>query len=326
MDDGLLAVTVLVLSEELDPTVDRVVAAMTERGVPVFRCDTGWFPRHLTLSSTLEGDRWAGVLRTAHRRVELEQVHAVWYRRPTAFTLPELPPAQREHAIGEARYGLGGVLASLPAYWMNHPGHEADAVYKPRQLAAAVRCGLAVPRTLITNDPAAVRAFTGSLPGPIVTKMLGSNIRIDPDRWLVAHTRLLTDTDLADLAGVEATAHLFQEWVDKAYEARVVVVDGELFTVGIHAGSEASRVDWRADYDALRYSVQAPPPPVAAGLHRFMALFGLSYAAFDFAIDTDGRWVFLECNPGGQYGWLEGHTGLPITAAIAGALARGGRP
>lgn len=319
--------TVLVLSEELDPTVDRVVAAMTEQGVPVFRCDTGWFPARLTLRGTLEGERWTGALHTAHRQVDLEQVHAVWYRRPTAFTLPpELPEAERSHAIGEARFGLGGVLASLPAYWMNHPGHEADAVYKPRQLAAAARCGLAVPRTLITNDPAAVRTFAAGIAGPVVTKMLGSNIRVDEDRWRVAHTRLLTEGDLADLAGVEATAHLFQEWVDKAYEARVVAVDGQLFTVGIHAGSAAARIDWRADYGALRYTVQAPPPGVAAGLHRFMEVFGLSYAAFDFVIDPEGRWVFLECNPGGQYGWLEGHTGLPITAAIAGALARGGRP
>jgi ATP-grasp ribosomal peptide maturase len=326
MDDGLLAVTVLVLSEELDPTVDRVIAAMTGAGVPVFRCDTAWFPMELTLVGELAGEQWTGSLRTPHRLVELADVHAVWYRRPTAFRLPELPAGQREHAIGEARFGLGGVLASLPAYWMNHPGHEADAVYKPRQLAAAARCGLPVPRTLVTNDPDAVRRFVADLGGPVVTKMLGSNIRVDADRWLVAHTHLLTDADLADLGGVRTTAHLFQEWVDKAYEARVVAVGGKLFTAGIHAASEAGKVDWRTDYDALSYTVLTPPEATAAGIRRFLAEFGLSYAAFDFVVTPQRRWVFLECNPGGQYGWLEGQTGLPITAAIADALARGGRP
>lgn len=317
--------TVLVLSEELDPTVDRVVEAMTGQGVTVFRCDTAWFPVELTLTSFLEGELWTGALRTAHRLVELTDVHSVWYRRPTAFRLPELPIEQREHAIGEARFGLGGVLAALPAYWMNHPGHEADAVYKPRQLVTAAQCGLDVPRTLITNDPAAVTTFVARLGKPVVTKLIGSNIRVDQDSWQVAHTHLLTEQDLADLDGVRATAHLFQEWVDKAYEARVVAVDGQLFTVGIHAGSEAALVDWRADYDALSYRVLDPPHEVAAGIRRFLAAFGLSYAAFDFVIRPDRRWVFLECNPGGQYGWLEGQTGLPITAAIAAALARGGR-
>src|SRR4051812_33004687 len=98
MDDGLLAVTVLVLSEELDPTVDRVIAAMTGAGVPVFRCDTAWFPMELTLVGELAGEQWTGSLRTPHRLVELADVHAVWYRRPTAFRLPELPAGQREHA------------------------------------------------------------------------------------------------------------------------------------------------------------------------------------------------------------------------------------
>jgi hypothetical protein len=34
-------------------------------------------------------------------------------------------------------------------------------------------------------------------------------------------------------------------------------------------------------------------------------------------IRPDGALVFLECNPGGQYGWIEDATAAPITAAIA---------
>ncbi|MEU9831686.1 hypothetical protein AB0D67_09090 [Streptosporangium sp. NPDC048047] len=33
--------------------------------------------------------------------------------------------------------------------------------------------------------------------------------------------------------------------------------------------------------------------------------------------------VFLECNPNGQWGWLEDATGLPIAAALAGLLLEG---
>jgi len=133
----------------------------------------------------------------------------VWYRRPTAFRVPDvLSPAERVHVVGEARYGLGGVLASLEALWMNHPGHEADAAYKPRQLVVAARCGLAVPPTLVTNDPAAVARFAASAPGPVVVKLLGATVRVDDGAWQVAHTHLMTEADLADLDGVRATAHL----------------------------------------------------------------------------------------------------------------------
>jgi hypothetical protein len=37
----------------------------------------------------------------------------------------------------------------------------------------------------------------------------------------------------------------------------------------------------------------------------------------DFGVDAAGRWQFFECNPNGQWGWIEQETGLPIAAAIA---------
>ena len=67
-----------------------------------------------------------------------------------------------------------------------------------------------------------------------------------------------------------------------------------------------------------------------AGMHEminlYMSRFGLTYGALDFVVDHDGAWWFLENNPGGQYGWLEGMTGAPITGALAQTLAEGKVP
>jgi len=38
------------------------------------------------------------------------------------------------------------------------------------------------------------------------------------------------------------------------------------------------------------------------------------------------RWVFLESNSSGQYGWLEAQTGAPITDHIADLLTGGDCP
>jgi hypothetical protein len=38
-------------------------------------------------------------------------------------------------------------------------------------------------------------------------------------------------------------------------------------------------------------------------------------------IRPDGVWVFLECNPGGQYGWIEDAIDVPITETIADLLS-----
>lgn len=316
--------TVLVLGEELDLTIDQVVAHLAARDVPVFRADTAWFPTELSLDTWLDTGRWYGQLRTKRRTLPLTEVRSVWYRRPTAFQFPAgMSDPERRHAGWEAKFGLGGVLATLPVLWVNHPNREADACYKPVQLATARRCGLSVPDTIVTNEPEAVRRFATRAPEGIVVKTLSTPAVLEAGGITVAHTHRLTHTDLEDLTGIEHTAHLFQAWVEKAYEVRVTVVDERMFPVAIDAGNEDAREDWRNDFDALTYRVVEIPDPIGSCLHQYMTALGLHYAAVDFAVDHDGRWWFLEANPGGQYSWLQSATGQPISTAIADLLERG---
>ncbi|MDV6014014.1 ATP-grasp ribosomal peptide maturase [Haloechinothrix sp. LS1_15] len=317
--------TVLILSEEYDPSVDRVVLALDDWDVPVVRVDLAWFPQHLSVDAEFDGTGWNGGLRAPERYVTFVDLRAVWYRRPTPFTFPgNLTGQRRAHAEREARFGLGGVLASIPAAWMNHPHRDAEAVYKPRQLALASRCGLRVPRTLVTNEPDAVRRFAEATEHGIVTKMLGSNVLVEGGHRYVAHTQGIREADLTDLDGVELTAHLFQEWVPKAHEVRVVAVGYELFAVAIHTDDPEAHVDWRANYDVLRYAAIDVPDFVAAAIREFLTASGLAFSALDFVVRPDGRWVFLESNPGGQYGWLHAVWGTAISDAIAAYLAHGG--
>jgi ATP-grasp ribosomal peptide maturase len=316
-------VSVLILAEDVDATADQVLRALLDREVAVDRVNTAWFPAELRLSARLRAGRWTGALRTPGRVVDLESVTAVWYRTPRAYRFPaELSPAERAHANLEAKFGLGGVLAALPALWVNHPARLADAAYKPGQLVAAHRCGLAVPDTLITQDVDAVREFARG--GLTVTKILGSNTISEQGVRKIAFTRIVTGADLADLRGLDVTTHLFQRWVPKAFEARVVVIGDRLTAAGIHATGE-SYVDWRTDHDGARYDLLEPPADVVAGIQALMAALDLRYAALDFVITPAGRWVFLEINAGGQYGWIEDRTGAPLTDHLADLLAKGNR-
>lgn len=242
----------------------------------------------------------------------------MWVRSPGTFLLSAEPSApERHHAFLEAKFGLGGVLSSLPARYVNHPARTAAAT-KPVQLAAAARCGLAVPDTLVTNEVTAARRFVGE--GTTVTKLLGANHIAEQGARKISFTRLVSAPGLADGGGLDATAHLFQRWAPKEHEIRVVAVGERLFGVAIHAGSAASRVDFRAGYPALQYTAFDVQPDLASRLRGFLAELGLWYAAFDLVVGPGGQW-FLECNPGGQFGWLEARAGLPVTAALADLLA-----
>lgn len=310
---------VLVIGEIGDWSADTVADTVTKAGRRVFRLTTYDFPQRMQLAATFDG-RWSGTITTSESRLCLDTVTGVYYRRPRTFDLPAaMSGPELRFARAQAPVGLGGILASLPARWINHPSVLADAEYKPRQLAAAAEAGLRTPATLITNDPQAVRSFADNV-GHLVVKPLAEASVAEAGALSVAYTRQMTTDDYRDLSGVETTAHLFQQWIEPRYAVRLTAVGHRLFPVAIHASSQAARVDWRSDYDHHTYELVRCPEPVTAGIERYLNRFGLVFGAFDFIVSDGGEWYFLECNPAGQWGWLADGCDLPVADAIAAEL------
>jgi hypothetical protein len=79
-------------------------------------------------------------------------------------------------------------------------------------------------------------------------------------------------------------------------------------------------------YKASSPARNMAPDEIATKINAFMKSLELIYGAFDFIVTPDGRYVFLEVNPGGAYMWVEAATGLAITPAIADALSAPCRP
>src|SRR5262249_26299059 len=107
------------------------------------------------------------------------------------------------------------------------------------------------------------------------------------------------------------------------FEARAIIVGSQVFGVRIDAGSEAAKQDWRADYPALSYAPLELPSELSAALVELHARLGLVFGAVDLIHDVSGKWVFLETNPGGEWGWLAREVGIPVAAALADILEKG---
>jgi ATP-grasp ribosomal peptide maturase len=302
---------VAVFTGLLDVTADAVIMELSARGVPVFRCDPAEFPVSLSMGARFGGE-WGGHLRAATRTLDLSQVRCAWWRRPSPIAAPD-GVAEQRWANREATAGFRGLMACLP--WLNHPDDIRAAEHKPWQLSVAARVGLSVPPTILTNDPAEVRAFARTY-GPVIYKPLTGGV-LDDGRVIYACPVDASDID----DSVCMTSHLFQQAVPKAYELRVTVVDGNVFPARIDA-TERGRQDWRADYANARYGRATLPDAVVTALKAYMARLRLRFAAVDMIVTPGGEYVFLEANPNGQWAWIEDETGLPIAAAIADALER----
>ncbi|WP_265582706.1 ATP-grasp ribosomal peptide maturase [Streptomyces ferrugineus] len=322
----------MVLTDEEDRTASRVTAELALRGVPVARVDATNFPTKISMSAEIgTGGAWSGRLNdteTGREIVALAHVGSVYYRRPTQFTLPEgMSRPEQLFAYGEARRGFGGVMQALSsARWVNDPVAAARTEYKPNQLAAAADVGLTTPRTLITNEPERAHHWAKELGRPIVYKPLAGIWHADEGQIRIIYTSPVTNPDdLLDPA-LGHTAHLFQEQIDKDHEARAVVVGDRVFTVAIDAASDAARTDWRSDYDALSYRVIELPEEVSSRLVELHRRLGLVFGAVDLIRDTSGRWLFLETNQSGEWGWLAAGTGIGVADALADLLSEGNSP
>lgn len=264
-----------------------------------------------------ETGEWRGALDTPDGHFDLADVTAVYWRRPTPHTFPGLDPQNAEFAKVQAREGFGGVLASLPdSRYVNHPHRNWAAEHKPRQLSVAAQLGLVVPPTLITSDVAAARSFARKH-APIIYKPLRVTALKQDGQPQAIWAQRVEPKDLDET--VAGTAHLFQaEVVGKVADLRITVVGGQVVCVRIEAATE--RLDWRTDYDGLSYQAAEPPHNLVDRLHSYLRRFRLTFGCFDFALDPSGTPHFLECNPNGQWAWLEPPTGLPLTAAFADVL------
>lgn len=208
------------------------------------------------------------------------------------------------------------------AHWINDPFQTRIAHRKLLQLQVANRLGFKTPRTLVTNDAETALRFADEVGGDLAIKSLGAlNVTQDVDgqtRQFGIFTRRICRAELEEFR--EKVRHLptqFQEFVEKRYELRITCVGKRVFACRIEPRpGQLTDEDCRFDIYSLNH-VACECPELHEKLHAYMKAFGLNFGCFDIAITKSGEPVFFECNPNGQWLWVENLTGLPIGKAIA---------
>ncbi len=77
--------------------------------------------------------------------------------------------------------------------------------------------------------------------------------------------------------------------------------------------------------DAAAFESIRVPSEISEQLDAFMQRFGLRFCSFDFIVDPDGLWWWLEGNESGQFLWQEKKTSKErLLASFAAYLLSGG--
>jgi glutathione synthase/RimK-type ligase-like ATP-grasp enzyme len=276
------------------------------------------------LSAALGDGGAENVLASGGVEAEASEVRAVWARRVWPPRLSDgLDERFRAACTRETAAALEGFFDGLAgARWVNDPRSERAAENKLLQLRAARECGLDIPPTLLTNDAGRARAFYEAEGGRVVAKLLRPLSVSMGDAPFFVYTSEVKESDIEALDSLRHCPVVFQRRIEKRRELRVAYVAGRLFAGALDAsGSARGRTDWRlAEPGECSWARATLKPSLTARIKKLMRRLGLAYGAIDLIETPEGRHVFLEVNPGGEWGMLEHDLGLPISEALADAL------
>jgi len=306
--------TILILTNSKDATADYLMEKLQHQGLPLVRWDTDDLIGRVRVAYSV-GDPavlWEG------RWYRPQDFTAVWNRRPERIKHTSIDATpEGEFVLDEWSEVLEGFLAHIaPPRWMNHPSSNAIAAHKLGQLTLARSLGLAVPDTLVTQEPLGLREFYNRHGGKIVVKPLSKGYveRSGEERDSLIYTNRVLEKHLDDLADLSECPTLFQQYIDKRSDVRLTVVDASYHAVELVGEDDGvQRCDIRRDnMHDVRYREISLPEEIRSQVAKMIARYRLRFAAIDFAVAGDGHWYFLEINPNGQWAWmdLEGATDI----------------
>jgi hypothetical protein len=313
---------ILLLSGRSDPSAKRVAQALAARGRSFALVSPDRYPRDLRTNVRLaEAGLEACTLTQDGEAIDLRSVRAAWYWHPPEPQALDVRPSARRYAMLEAQELFDDLWQLFSWSWVPaEPARVQASQLKISQLPAAIRAGFEIPPTLITSDRTEFLAFYRRHQGRVITKPAGPTaFQASFGRQYSRYTQTISRRELLEASSVAFAPIAIQARVDKRCELRLTIVGERIFAAEIHSqGSRRTRVDWRRherSRDAIRR--HALPESIAKAARSLLAAQGLCYGAIDMVLTPEGRYVFLELNPIGRYGWIERATQLPISEAIA---------
>lgn len=292
---------ILILADPNDEHAAHVQYALQARGRDVVRFSSDQFPGSLRLALDPEAGRGHLVL-PGDRGVPFDELHAVYWRNYSGASIgTELPDDQQWIAQNDARSLFESFLMLTPARWVNGWSGFTLHQTKPVQFARIARLGVPVPKTLLTNDPAAVLEFAAIHPRAIVKPVQGGDHAIP-----LAKEHLVPER----LERLRFAPITLQERIDgtniRAFVAGERVLGCEI---------QAESLDYRDD-EAARVLVHRLPAEIERQSIAIARELDLLWTGIDYRLDPEGRYVFLEANPSPMFMGFEQQSGVPLTSAL----------
>ncbi len=302
---------ILIITNSEDKTVDYLNSRLN---VPSFRFDTDNFITDYEIKYTL--DNFTIKNKVNQCRINNNELSGILYRRPVnpKVNIENNQTLSDELAI-EARLFYEYSINNLNVKWMSHPNNTRIAEDKILQLKTAKTIGFNVPDTIITNSHNELVSFIqNDKPYCIKPLYLGVH-EINGNNFIPYNSKLEKSDDLTLVNNFPA---LIQEYIEKEYELRIIVVGNDLFAIKIDSQNNIdTQEDWRVNNClSVPYSLIELPEEIKVRCKKIVEQFNLNFSSMDLIYSKTGDYYFLDLNPNGQWAWIDEILNLNISKSI----------
>lgn len=173
-------------------------------------------------------------------------------------------------------------------------------------LHIARQTGLSIPTSIIATTRKEIEAFK-ELNGDCIIKSLGLNFGVafeHEECSFIQYTEDLTPKDLSTFPDVFSPT-LVQKKIDKLFEIRVFFLKGMFFSSALFSQNNPETVTDYRHYNQEKPTRVVPfslPNEIEERIKQLMSALQLKTGSLDIIFSTQHEYIFLEVNPGGQYG------------------------
>jgi len=321
---------ILIFSNKEDVHPTPVISWFVENQIPFFRFNTE------ALLTDYEFNWWCNEKGTDFYiknikngfSVKGSDITAVWERRPNSpdklsieHTSKEINKHNIEEAIGFLSF-LRFYLSDI--FSIGSIIFDRVANSKMLQLKYAQELGMQIPVTCFSNKKSDIIEIAKAFDYVALKPIDSSSVSTSDDKQYIFYTQKADARQLHSISeeSFYQTISFVQNYIEKEFELRITVVCNEIFACKIYSQNQVDekiKIDWRQG-DNLRHEIFELPLAIKKLCFDFLHKMKLNFGCFDFIVTPKGDYVFLECNPNGQWLWIELETGMKISHSIGKAL------
>ena len=309
---------ILILTNKADTHPTSVINLMREMNIPFFRLNTESLLTDYHFTWYCDNGFEDLVVKNIHNNQEIhgQQIKSVWCRRPEAPSELRWVTKFKDYNLKEADRFLWWLMSYLSnIYSIGSIRNNKYASSKLVQLSLAARLGMIIPRTCMTNTKESIIEFASNETDLLLKPFGADGFEADGLYYLTYATK----TNSKDIfsqpeEAFSQTVNFCENYVPKDFEVRATVMGPHIFACKLDSQNQKEdegKIDWRQGYDfGLKHEMITMPEGVNTFCRQYLREMGLNFGCFDFIVRPDGQYVFLECNPNGQWGWIEDELGI----------------